>query len=73
MKKFSLISLALLAGTSLFGAKKASDPVITNVEPPYWWVGMANDTLQIMVTGNGIARADVSVDYPGVKIGRAHV
>lgn len=71
MKKLSLISLALLAGTSLFGAKKSPDPLITNVEPPYWWVGMANDTLQIMVTGNGIARADVSVDYPGVKLNEA--
>lgn len=66
MKRFSILSLALLAGTSLFGAKKA--PAITNVEPPYWWVGMANDTLQLMVTGPGIAGASVSVDYEGVKI-----
>lgn len=66
MKRLSLISLALLTGASLFGAKKA--PVITNVEPPFWWVGMANDTLQIMVTGNGIADAEVSVDYPGVRL-----
>ena len=55
-----------MAGASLFGAKKA--PVITNVEPPYWWVGMACDTLQIMVTGNDIGRADVALDYPGVRI-----
>ena len=64
MKRLSLIGLALMTGASLFGAKKA--PVITNVEPPYWWVGMANDTLQIMVTGSGIGAADVSVDYPGI-------
>lgn len=68
MKRFSLISLALLAGSSLFGAKKAS--MVTNIEPPYWWVGMANDTLQIMVTGPGIADASVSLDYPGVAITR---
>ena len=49
MKRFSLLAAALMAGASLFGAKKA--PMVTNVEPPYWWVGMANDTLQVMLTG----------------------
>lgn len=66
MKRLSIISLALLAGSSLFGAKKA--PMVTNVEPPYWWVGMQNDTLQLMVTGPGIADAKVGVDYPGVTL-----
>jgi len=66
MKRFSLISLALLAGTTIWGAGKT--PQITNVEPPYWWTGMVNDTLQVMVTGNGIASAQVSVDYPGVRL-----
>lgn len=67
MKRFSSLSAAVLAGAaSLLGA--ASSPMITNVEPPYWWTGMANDTLQIMVTGPDIARAEVSVDYPGVRL-----
>lgn len=66
MKKAILIGAALLAGASVSGARKA--PMITNVEPPYWWVGMANDTLQIMVTGDGIGDADVSVQYPGVEL-----
>lgn len=62
----SLVSLALVAVASMFGAKKA--PMITNVEPPYWWVGMANDTLQIMVTGPDIAAAEVQASYPGVTL-----
>ena len=66
MKRLSLISLALLAGTSMFGAKKA--PMVTNIEPPYWWTDMENDTLQLMVTGPGIADAKVGVDYPGVTL-----
>lgn len=66
MKRFSLISLALLAGASMFGAKKT--PMVTNVEPPFWWVGMANDTLQLMVTGPNIASATATVDYPGVTL-----
>lgn len=68
MKRFSLLAAALMAGASLFGAKKA--PMVTNVEPPYWWVGMANDTLQVMLTGPGIAQASAEVDYSGVKLDR---
>jgi len=68
MKRFSLLAAALMAGASLFGAKKA--PMVTNVEPPYWWVGMANDTLQVMLTGPDIAQASAEVDYSGVKLDR---
>ena len=41
---------------------------VERVEPPYWWTGMANDTLQIMLAGPGIGSASASVDYPGVKL-----
>lgn len=68
MKRFSLLAAALMAGASLFGAKKA--PMVTNVEPPYWWVGMANDTLQVMLTGPDFAQASAEVDYSGVKLDR---
>lgn len=68
MKRFSLLAAALMAGASLFGAKKA--PMVTNVEPPYWWVGMANDTLQVMLTWPDIAQASAEVDYSGVKLDR---
>lgn len=68
MKRFSLLAAALMACASLFGAKKA--PMVTNVEPPYWWVGMANDTLQVMLTGPDIAQASAEVDYSGVKLDR---
>lgn len=66
MKKFLSLSAGLLAGAaSVFAAK---GPEVTNVEPPYWWTGMANDTLQVMVTGPGIANATASVDYKGVRL-----
>lgn len=66
MKRLKLLGVALMTGMSLFGVKKT--PMISCVEPPCWWVGMANDTLQIMVTGDRIADAEVTVDYPGVKL-----
>lgn len=43
-------------------------PGVDIVNPPYWWVGMANDTLQIMIHGEDIRDAEVSVDYPGVEL-----
>lgn len=62
-----MMTLGVLASVaSLFGAKKA--PMITNVEPPYWWAGMNETSLQVMVTGPGIADATVAVDYPGVTL-----
>lgn len=61
------IASGLLGGAmSLFAAH--NDNVVTNVEPPYWWTGMANDTLQVMLTGPGIAGANASVKYKGVRL-----
>lgn len=45
-----------------------SKPVIDKIEPPFWWTGMACDTLQLMVYGHDIRDAKVSVDYPGVTL-----
>lgn len=43
-------------------------PQIDIVDPPYWWTGMENDTLQIMIHGDDIRDCHVNVDYPGVKL-----
>lgn len=49
-------------------AVAAPSPIVEKVEPPYWWTGMRNDTLQIMVSGPGVADASVSAAYPGVSL-----
>lgn len=70
MKRLLMITLGLLtSAASLLGAKKA--PMVTNVEPPYWWTGMTDNSLQLMVTGPEIASADVTVNYPGVELTEA--
>jgi len=38
------------------------------VDPPNWWVGMADPGLQLMVHGNDLAGAGVTVHYPGVTL-----
>lgn len=41
---------------------------VTKIDPPFWYVGMNNPQLQLMVYGDGIGDATVSVDYPGVYL-----
>ena len=41
---------------------------ILRIEPPNWWVGMKDTTLQIMVYGENIGEMDVKLEYPGLKL-----
>jgi glycosidase len=41
---------------------------LTRIEPPFWWTGMKNSELQIMVYGDSISKSKVSISYPGIKI-----
>lgn len=63
-----IISLSLLASLAATAAKPSS-PQINSVEPPYWWTGMANDTLQIMLSGPRIGLTETSMKpYEGVSL-----
>ncbi|MDE6006468.1 MAG: glycoside hydrolase family 13 protein [Muribaculaceae bacterium] len=68
MNKISALALGLLAAASSALGSNAAEKKSIQVEPPFWWVGMANDTLQLMVTSPDIAKAQFSVDYPGVRL-----
>jgi glycosidase len=41
---------------------------IDRIEPTDWYVGMKDPCLQLMIYGQGIRSAEVTTDYPGVKI-----
>jgi hypothetical protein len=41
---------------------------IDRVEPAYWWVGMKNPQLQLLIHGTEICNRKVEIQYPGVKI-----
>lgn len=48
-------------------AKKAA--AITRIDPTFWWVGMKNPKLQLLVHGPGIAGSKVELaNYPGVTL-----
>lgn len=68
MKKFIFSMLLVLASFASAAAAtvKASDYTL---DPPYWWTGMACDTLQIMAYGPGIADAQLTMKpYDGVNV-----
>lgn len=54
--------------TTGFTQKQQID--IQRVEPAFWWAGMKNPELQILVYGKDISTASVSLSHPGVEITR---
>jgi len=41
---------------------------IERIEPAFWWVGMKNSQLQLLVHGSEICNRSVIIQYPGVKV-----
>jgi glycosidase len=66
----ALITLATALLMSL--PTTAAEPA-TRVEPPNWWVGMRDTSLQLMLHGTGIAEAQPALaPYPGVTLKGSH-
>ncbi|MVN21403.1 glycoside hydrolase family 13 protein [Mucilaginibacter arboris] len=68
--KFKLIVtfFFVFLGSSLF----AQIPGLERVEPAFWWVGMKDPKLQLLIHGNNIAASSVKLNYPGVKLTEVH-
>ena len=62
LKKIFIILVLLSPVTSLFAQK------LERVEPMFWFTGMQNPKLQLLVHGDQIARTTVTLNYPGVKL-----
>ena len=70
MMKLKIIIITLLLGMVMTdkAITSASKVIISRIEPTNWYVGMKDTSLQLMVYGPGIGRADVSTAYEGVRI-----
>jgi len=69
MKKFLFFTACCLVMAS---GLSAQIPALERVEPMFWWVGMHNPDLQLIVHGNDIASRKVELNYPGVKLVAVH-
>ncbi|MDE6018759.1 MAG: glycoside hydrolase family 13 protein [Muribaculaceae bacterium] len=61
-KRKALLLCAAIAGEAVAAIS------VDKIDPPYWWVGMHDTSLQLQIHGKDIKDAEVSVDYPGVSI-----
>ena len=41
---------------------------VDDIQPPPWWTGMKDSSLQLQIFGKDIRPAEVKIDYPGVKL-----
>jgi glycosidase len=62
MKKLLFLSLFSFLSFSSFAVD------ITRIEPAFWWVGMKNPELQLLIQGKDIAKSNVQLEYPGVQL-----
>ncbi|HAQ19203.1 MAG TPA: alpha-amlyase [Prolixibacteraceae bacterium] len=62
MRKLYLFTISIAFSISTFALN------VDRVEPLFWWVGMKNPTVQLMVHGHEIAATEISLNYPGVRI-----
>lgn len=70
--KQALISL-MTATTALLMSLNTLAAGLDHVEPPNWWVGMRDTSLQLMLHGPGIADAQPRLaPYPGVTLKGSH-
>jgi len=60
--------IVFLYFTLLTATVFAQVPALERVEPMFWWVGMRNPKLQLIVHGNNIAGRIVKLSYPGVTL-----
>ena len=67
-KIYSLTFLIILAVNYSYGASETLD----RVEPAFWWAGMKNPKLQLIVHGNAISDREVQLSYPGVALKKVH-
>jgi glycosidase len=62
MKKYLITIISSTLFLSSFSQK------LERVEPMFWWAGMKSPELQLMVHGENISEANVTLKYPGVEL-----
>ncbi|GAA4391220.1 glycoside hydrolase family 13 protein [Hymenobacter koreensis] len=67
-RPFPLLLVLLLLLATIVPGRAAAPAGITRIDPTFWWVGMKNPKLQLLVYGPGIGGSTASVKYPGVTL-----
>ena len=62
--------IALLLILPLLAGSLCANELLQRAEPLFWWTGMQNPELQVMLYGDDISKARISLNYRDVKIVR---
>jgi len=62
----------LFSAALIFFSSSLIGQSIERVEPPFWWAGMNNTKLQLMVYGENISSLQPKIRYKGIMIGKVH-
>ncbi|AXT50054.1 alpha-amlyase [Aquimarina sp. BL5] len=65
-KKVLLLLIIGLSNSFLIQGQKSE--ILSHVEPPFWWTGMYNPNLQLLLHGESISSFNVSLKYEGVQL-----
>ena len=65
VKTITLISVVLICLIPVLAANK---PTLNRIEPPFWWTGFKNSSLQLMVYGERISETKPEIKYDGVEL-----
>ncbi len=68
MKKLTVFIVAFFYSVGAF----AQLPALDRIEPSFWWTGMHDPTLQLLVYGKDISKTEVNIAYDGVKLVKVH-
>jgi len=71
MKNFYSIWIFFLA-VFISPIKSSETYRIDHLEPPFWWAGMADNKLQLMVHGKNISDLEPEFFHPGIEINQVH-
>ena len=69
MKRNSILTLLLMG--FMWQVVAQQNLTVTRVEPAFWWAGMKNTTLQVVLYGKDLAGAKVSIDDERIELLRA--
>ena len=65
---YKTIKIQLFSVLFLLTLNVLSQIEVTRIDPPFWWTGMKETGLRLMVYGKKIGQVQPVLSYPGVKI-----
>ena len=61
---FARLCLLLITAFGSFTYAQSS----TRIEPPHWWVGFENNSLQLLIQHKDIAQSSVEIDHENIQL-----